>query len=303
MICEFCTGSSTPGRKGRTTPRDAEFCCRLRFEFISGNADGLSRCSVDVLKEISTLSQVRVYDDERLLIDPALGPRNPVVLAILAIIVGTFAGLIGAVFRVCLHKADALRTAVIERAHLWGWSGILLVIAIPAVAAGAAAWLVRQFPPESSGSGISHVEKQLKQGWSGNPVRIVLVKFFGGILAIGSGLALGREGPSVQTGAGVGQLVGDAFQRNANERRVLLAAGAGAGLATAFNAPIAGAVFVLEELVGRFDGPVTIATLGASAGAIAVARPTRRKQLELVARILSLRRAPYTFLPFQREPM
>ena len=222
--------------------------------------------------DMSTFNQARVDDNEKLLIDPAQGSRNPVVLAILSIIVGAFAGLVGAIFRVCLQQADVLRATIIGRAQLRGWSGILLVIAIPAVAAGIAAWLVRRFSPESTGSGIPHVEKQLKQGWSGNPVRIVLVKFFGGILAIGSGLALGREGPSIQTGGGIGQLVGEAFQRNANERRVLLAAGAGAGLATAFNAPIAGAVFVLEELVGRFDGPVTIATLGASAGAIAVAR-------------------------------
>jgi CIC family chloride channel protein len=101
---------------------------------------------------------------------------------------------------------------------------------------------------------------------------MVVVKFVGGLLAIGSGMALGREGPTVQIGAGLGQLVGKAFQRNDNERRVLFAAEAGAGLATAFNAPIAGAIFVLEELVGGFDVPVTIATLGASAGAIAVAR-------------------------------
>jgi chloride channel protein, CIC family len=93
-----------------------------------------------------------------------------------------------------------------------------------------------------------------------------------GLLAIGSGLALGREGPSVQIGAGIGHLLGGAFRRNANEGRILLAAGAGAGLATAFNAPIAGAIFVLEELFGGFDILISIATLGASAGAIVVAR-------------------------------
>ena len=67
-------------------------------------------------------------------------------------------------------------------------------------------------------------------------------------------------------------LLGEIFRRNGDDCKVLLAAGAGAGLATAFNAPIAGAVFVLEELVRRFDTRITIATLGASAGAIAVAR-------------------------------
>ena len=98
------------------------------------------------------------------------------------------------------------------------------------------------------------------------------MKFVGGLLAIGSGLALGREGPSVQMGASIAHLLGKLFRRNEDDCKMLLAAGAGAGLATAFNAPIGGAVFVLEELVRRFDTRITIATFGASAGAIAVAR-------------------------------
>src|SRR5215475_1582652 len=73
-------------------------------------------------------------------------------------------------------------------------------------------------------------------------------------------------------GASVAHLVGNFCRREWPDCRVLLAAGAGAGLATAFNAPLAGAVFVLEELARRFDTRITIATLGASAGAIAVAR-------------------------------
>jgi CIC family chloride channel protein len=104
------------------------------------------------------------------------------------------------------------------------------------------------------------------------PPGLIPVKFVGGVLAIGSGLALGREGPSVQMGAAIAHVVGAVSRRGWADRRVLLAAGAGAGLATAFNAPIAGAVFVLEELVRRFEAHIAIAALGASAAAIAVAR-------------------------------
>ena len=98
------------------------------------------------------------------------------------------------------------------------------------------------------------------------------MKFVGGVLAIGAGLALGREGPSVQMGATMAHLIGKTFRRSWPDCRVLLAAGAGAGLATAFNAPIAGAVFVLEELVRRFEPRIAIVALGASATAISVSR-------------------------------
>jgi chloride channel protein, CIC family len=104
------------------------------------------------------------------------------------------------------------------------------------------------------------------------PLRRASVKFIGGVLAIGGGLALGREGPSVQMGAAIADVFGRTFRRNWPDCRVLLAAGAGAGIATAFNAPIAGAVFVLEELVRRFETRTAIAALGASASAIGVAR-------------------------------
>jgi CIC family chloride channel protein len=73
-------------------------------------------------------------------------------------------------------------------------------------------------------------------------------------------------------GASLGHLVGVAFRRNWRDCRALLAAGAGAGLAAAFNAPIAGAIFVLEELVHRFETRATVASLRASATAIAVSR-------------------------------
>src|SRR5580658_3003107 len=210
-------------------------------------------------------------DTDKPLHAQAEGCRDPLALALLSLLVGAVAGLVGATFRVGLQHLDVHRTAWMTRAHGWGWIGIPVVMAAVALAAAIAAWMVRSFSPEASGSGIPYVERQLRVGWIGNPIHILMVKFFGGLLAIGSGLALGREGPTVQIGAGIGHLLGGAFGRNADERRVLLAAGAGAGLATAFNAPIAGAVFVLEELVRRFETRIAIVALGASSAAITVA--------------------------------
>jgi CIC family chloride channel protein len=193
-------------------------------------------------------------------------------LAVLSLIVGAAAGLVGAVFRVTLHRLDVLRDALIPQAHGLGFVGFLLVLATCAGAAGIAAWLVRRFSPYASGSGIPHVEAVVNGELPQAPFRLIPVKFVGGVLAIGCGLALGREGPSVQMGASVAHLLGKIFRRNWFDCRVLLAAGAGAGLATAFNAPIAGAIFVLEELVRRFETRIAIAALGASTTAIAVAR-------------------------------
>jgi len=205
-----------------------------------------------------------------IVVEPSL--RRLVSLALLSMAVGALAGLAGASFRILLLRADLWRTYLVGRAHELGWIGIPLVMCSVALIGALAARLVLSFSPESAGSGIPHVERALKVGWSGNPLSNVIVKFIGGVLAIGGGFALGREGPTVQIGAGIGELISRAFGRDSQEHRVLLAAGAGAGLATAFNAPIAGAVFVLEELLGSFDMSVTIATLGASSSAICVSR-------------------------------
>jgi CIC family chloride channel protein len=193
-------------------------------------------------------------------------------LGALSLLVGAAAGLAGALFRLSLEVADGLRNTMVIWAHGQGITGALHVAVVCAAATGLAAWMVRWFSPHASGSGIPHVEAVLKAELPPAPVSLVPVKFVGGILAIGSGLALGREGPSVQMGTGLAHLIGAVFRRSWSDCRVLLAAGAGAGLATAFNAPIAGAVFVLEELVRCFETRIAIAALGASAIAIAVAQ-------------------------------
>jgi CIC family chloride channel protein len=193
-------------------------------------------------------------------------------LAVLALVAGALAGLVGAIFRLSLAVADRLRDALIGWAHGRETMGFLLVLALCAAATALAAWLVRRLSPHASGSGIPHVEAVLRGELPPAPFLLIPIKFFGGVLAIGAGLALGREGPTVQMGASLAHLVGRIFGRTWPDCRVLIAAGAGAGLGTAFNAPIAGAVFVLEELVQRFERRIAIAALGASATAIAVAR-------------------------------
>jgi CIC family chloride channel protein len=191
-------------------------------------------------------------------------------LAILAPIVGAYTGFIGGAFRLALEAADRLRGMLLDATHPHGIFGFAAVCAACGLAAAAAAAIVRGFSPHAGGSGIPHVEAVLRGLLPQSSIALVPVKFFGGLLAIGAGLALGREGPSVQMGATISHLIGKVFRCSWGDCRALLAAGAGAGLATAFNAPIAGAIFVLEELVGRFEARIAIAALGASATAISV---------------------------------
>jgi len=205
-------------------------------------------------------------------VDADAGRNSLMVLALLGPVVGAVAGTIGAIFRLSLSRADRMRDALIAAAHGYKFAGFLLVLVACATATALAAWLVRRCSPHASGSGIPHVEAVLNGTLKPAPIRLVPVKFIGGVLAIGSGLALGREGPSVQMGASIANSIGLMFRRDWADCRVLLAAGAGAGLATAFNAPMAGAVFVLEELVRQFEIRIAIVALGASATAIAVSR-------------------------------
>lgn len=198
-------------------------------------------------------------------------PCGLTVLSLLSILTGLVAGAICGSFRLLLKWADGIRTML----ALGAWHGFpagLFLIVIASLTAFLAALMVRRLAPLASGSGIPHVEAVLAGSTTPASAGLIPVKFVGGLLAIGSGLALGREGPSVQMGATAANTIGRALRLGRSDCRVLLAAGAGAGLATAFNAPAAGAIFVLEELVGRFEARTVCSALGASVTAILVAR-------------------------------
>jgi CIC family chloride channel protein len=100
---------------------------------------------------------------------------------------------------------------------------------------------------------VPHVEGVLEGKVTMNWKRILPVKFVSGVLALSSGLVLGREGPTIQMGAAIGQMFGKTFKLDKQLVMCLIAAGAGAGLGTAFNAPLAGILFVIEEMRHQFD--------------------------------------------------
>ena len=193
-------------------------------------------------------------------------------LAVVSSIVGSLTGLLVAIFRIALVQADIWRDEWIARAHGWPAVGFLVTLGILGAAAASATWLVERFSPCAAGSGIPHVEAVAKGELPPAPLILLPVKFIGGWLAIGGGLALGREGPCVQMGANLGSFLANRFRLTDSDCKALLAAGGGAGLAAVFNAPIAGAVFVMEELIRRFETRIVIAALGASCCAIAIVR-------------------------------
>lgn len=189
-----------------------------------------------------------------------------------ALAVGIAAGLVAVAFRGALHECESWRAGLAAAARAMGWSGIALPLALCAAGAMLSVAVVRRWAPEAAGSGIPHLKAVLDHLRQLAGPRVLPVKFAGGLLAIGSGLALGREGPTVQMGAAVGQIVGGWFRCTPRERRTLVAAGAGAGLSAAFNAPLAGLVFVLEEVQRDFGANVFAATLAASVTADIIAR-------------------------------
>jgi chloride channel protein, CIC family len=201
-------------------------------------------------------------------IGEAEGGLIPLILA--SLVAGALAGLLGSLFRLFLIRADVWRDQALGWSHrvpTWGWLIPVLGVAASAVVAR---MLVQRFAPEAAGSGIPRIEAALREHGPLDPPMTLPVKFLGGAVAIGAGLALGREGPTVQMGSNVARWVGQAARLPPRDIRALMASGAGAGLAAAFGAPLSGAVFVLEELTQRFELRVVVATLSACSAAIAV---------------------------------
>ncbi len=202
--------------------------------------------------------------------DEGEGAESLIGFVLAAAAVGVLTGFSAASFRLLLEQGARLRGSLAGWAH-GHWWGLIVVVLVCTAAAAVAAALVHRVEPHAEGSGIPRVEAVADGRVRPDRFRLLPVKYVGGLLSISSGMALGREGPSVQMGASAAVIVATVTRRNLADLRVLVAAGAAAGLATAFNAPIAGGVFVLEELLKRFDPRTTIATLVASASGFVAA--------------------------------
>lgn len=189
-----------------------------------------------------------------------------------ALLVGVVAGLLATAFRLSLDWVEHMRSTVVSDTK--GWFSLPLALAIGAVGGGLGVWLVRRFAPHAAGSGIPNLRSILKREVEPEWKRLLPVKFLAGVASIGGGLALGREGPTVQMGSATGFMISDWFKVKAGEgeRRALISAGAGAGLSAAFNAPLSGLIFVLEELHGNFTPVMFVAAFLASVTGDVVSR-------------------------------
>lgn len=189
-----------------------------------------------------------------------------------AALVGFLAGTISVLFKAGIQAGVHLRDSTIQWAHANPYFGWLLPVTLAAMGVAVSVYLVRHYAPEAAGSGIPHLEAVLHRYTDLRWKRVLPVKFFGGLMALGAGLALGQEGPTVQMGGTAGSAVSDWLKVGTQDRLTLIAAGAGAGLAAAFNAPLAGLIFVLEEVQKDFRQAVFGATFIAAATADVVTR-------------------------------
>lgn len=174
-------------------------------------------------------------------------------------LVGLLAGAVVSTFRLAIeHLLKVMQ-------GLYGWFGqnpiwlIPWAILLVAVAALIGYWTKQT--PMIKGSGIPQIEGQLAGEMDYAWWPVLWKKFIAGILGIGSGLFLGREGPSIQLGGTVAQGVAEGLHFKGSQRRLLIAGGAAAGLAAAFNAPIAATLFILEEVYHNFSTLVWLTAL------------------------------------------
>lgn len=192
-------------------------------------------------------------------------------LFLIAGAIGLTSGALAVLFAWSLFAAEEARRASFARLRdvPFGWAVMPAVGLVVGCFIGV---IVQRFSPEAKGSGIPHVKGVLLRLRTMDWRTLVPVKFGAGVLGLGVGLSLGREGPTVQLGAAAGQAIGTLLRAPPRVLPQLISCGSGAGLSAAFNAPLAGFVFVIEELRREMSAITYGAALIAAVCANVVAR-------------------------------
>lgn len=186
--------------------------------------------------------------------------RTKAFLLIDGLLVGIMSGSLVVLYRYILGKMDEWRHLLYEGTNL---IQLLFLIGLAILSA----FLVRKlldWAPLSGGSGIPQVQGEILGIFRMNPLPTALSKIIGGSLATLIGLALGREGPSIQIGAAMGKFLSREMRRDLTKEKLLITAGAAAGLSAAFSAPLAGVLFCIEEIHKNTSKTMIAVTLTAS---------------------------------------
>lgn len=181
------------------------------------------------------------------------------------VLIGTISGIVVSLFRLLIEKmmGHIVTFYLWFRENPWWLIPWVFVMLAFAFIVGA----LMKSEPNIKGSGIPQVEGTLQGEIKLNWFSILWKKFVGGVLSVGSGLFLGREGPSIQLGAMVGQGFSEYTHAATSEKKIFISSGAAAGLAAAFNAPIAGLLFVIEEVHHHFSPLIWLTSLTAALAA------------------------------------
>lgn len=184
----------------------------------------------------------------------------------LAVLIGVFSGLAVVCFRVAIEWVQFV---------LLGSSmspGPLRVVLVPAITGLFVAVLAIRVFPRTQGSGVNQTKAAVYVSNGYVPFDTVIGKFITCALAIGSGQSLGPEDPSLQMGAGIASAMGRSLKLSQSRIRLIAPVGAAAGLAAAFNAPIAAVLFVIEEVIGTWSAGVLGAIILAAVSSVVTMR-------------------------------
>jgi CIC family chloride channel protein len=190
--------------------------------------------------------------------------RENQVFLILTIVIGVMAGLSAVLFTVAIEQTSH---------RLFGLApSRLRLFAIPPLMSIVTGFLLAKVFPDVRGSGVPQTEAAYHLSGGVIPAHVPLGKFITGVLCIGSGHSMGREGPSVQIGAGLASLIGRWVHLSPRRVRDLVPVGAAGALAAAFNTPVAAVLFALEEIIGDMNAALLGSTVVASVAAVIVER-------------------------------